>query len=117
MAAMATKAAARAAIGGVPPFALRPGRIGHRSPATAALPRGAELNAGIASFYDESSSLWESVWGEHMHHGYYAATTNGGGVDHRRAQVEMINRVLAFADVAGNSQAEIADVLDVGCGE
>ena len=115
--------ASKAVIGGVPPpFALCSGRqrrrrrIGHRSPASAALPRGAELNAGIASFYDESSSLWESVWGEHMHHGYYA-TTNGGGVDHRRAQVEMINRVLAFADVAGDSQAEIADVLDVGCGE
>ena len=29
------------------------------------------LNEGIASFYDESSELWEDVWGEHMHHGYY----------------------------------------------
>ena len=29
------------------------------------------LNEGIASFYDESSGLWEEQWGEHMHHGYY----------------------------------------------
>ena len=29
------------------------------------------LNEGIASFYDESSSLWENMWGEHMHHGIY----------------------------------------------
>lgn len=28
-----------------------------------------ELNQGIATFYNESSTLWESVWGEHMHHG------------------------------------------------
>ena len=75
------------------------------------------LNQRIKAFYDQSTPIWLDTWGEHMHHGYYAATTNGGGVDHRRAQVEMINRVLAFADVAGNSQAEIADVLDVGCGE
>ena len=27
------------------------------------------LNEGIARFYDESSGLWESMWGEHMHHG------------------------------------------------
>lgn len=28
-----------------------------------------KLNEGIAQFYDESSGLWESMWGEHMHHG------------------------------------------------
>lgn len=28
-----------------------------------------DLKSGIASFYDESSELWESMWGEHMHHG------------------------------------------------
>lgn len=29
-----------------------------------------DLKTGIAAFYDESSGLWEDVWGsEHMHHG------------------------------------------------
>jgi tocopherol O-methyltransferase len=28
-----------------------------------------ELKEGIATFYNESSGLWEDVWGEHMHHG------------------------------------------------
>jgi hypothetical protein len=28
-----------------------------------------DLKKGIAQFYDESSGLWEEVWGEHMHHG------------------------------------------------
>jgi hypothetical protein len=27
------------------------------------------LKQGIAEFYDESSGLWERMWGEHMHHG------------------------------------------------
>jgi cell division protein FtsL len=31
----------------------------------------ADLKSGIAFFYDRSSKLWEDVWGEHMHHGYY----------------------------------------------
>ncbi len=32
-------------------------------------PQTKTLNEGIARFYDESSGLWESMWGEHMHHG------------------------------------------------
>lgn len=30
-----------------------------------------ELKDGIANFYDKSSGVWEDMWGEHMHHGYY----------------------------------------------
>jgi tocopherol O-methyltransferase len=29
------------------------------------------LNRQIQLFYDASSSLWERIWGEHMHHGFY----------------------------------------------
>ena len=25
----------------------------------------------IQDFYDASTELWEEVWGEHLHHGYY----------------------------------------------
>jgi len=33
-------------------------------------PQIKDLKKGIAAFYDESSALWEDVWGsEHMHHG------------------------------------------------
>ena len=35
-----------------------------------------ELKIGIAGFYDRSSQLWESVWGEHMHHGKKAFDSN-----------------------------------------
>lgn len=32
----------------------------------------ADLKERIATFYDQSSSLWEDVWGEHMHMGRHA---------------------------------------------
>jgi hypothetical protein len=28
-----------------------------------------DLKTGIAKFYDESTGLWEEMWGEHLHHG------------------------------------------------
>ena len=41
-----------------------------------------DLKQGIAAFYDESSALWEDVWGsEHMHHGYYPPRREGGGTE------------------------------------
>ncbi len=64
----------------------------------------------IQQFYDASSGLWESVWGEHMHHGYY-------GVDgrqkkeRRQAQIDLIEELLRWAAVDGAEQ-----ILDVGCG-
>ena len=64
----------------------------------------------IQQFYDSSSSLWEQVWGEHMHHGYY-------GIDgkekkeRRQAQIDLIEEVLKWADV---QQAQ--HIVDVGCG-
>jgi tocopherol O-methyltransferase len=64
----------------------------------------------IQQFYDASSGLWEQIWGEHMHHGYY-------GVDgkqqknRRQAQIDLIEEVLNWAQV---QTAE--NILDVGCG-
>lgn len=98
----------------------------------------AELKAGIARFYDASSALWEDMWGEHMHHGYYApgpgpaaapadsaaaaaepAGPAGGAVQglrgHQLAQIEMIERSLAWAGVAGGSTAVILPQRQWGC--
>ena len=78
------------------------------------------LNEGIAKFYDESSTLWENVWGAsggdgtHMHHGYYGKGNrgeNGASIDHARAQVDMIDESLRWAGVTTCDK-----VLDVGCG-
>jgi len=71
----------------------------------------ASLNEGIASFYDESSGLWEEQWGEHMHHGFYPNGLDRD--DHARAQVDMIDEALKWAEVDGS---KIRTMLDVGCG-
>ena len=76
-----------------------------------------ELKRGIATFYDESSTLWEEIWGEHMHHGYYDETAKLTIEGHRQAQVEMIDKVLEWAGVSLESlRPEQARVVDVGCG-
>eukprot|EP00546_Thalassionema_frauenfeldii_P000622 CAMPEP_0178936130 /NCGR_PEP_ID=MMETSP0786-20121207/24996_1 /TAXON_ID=186022 /ORGANISM="Thalassionema frauenfeldii, Strain CCMP 1798" /LENGTH=332 /DNA_ID=CAMNT_0020614487 /DNA_START=79 /DNA_END=1077 /DNA_ORIENTATION=- len=67
-----------------------------------------DLKIGIAGFYDRSSKLWEEVWGEHMHHGYYIPEDR---TDHQQAQVDLIDEVLKWADVTSAKK-----VVDVGCG-
>ena len=70
----------------------------------------ATLTQQIQQFYDASSGLWEDIWGEHMHHGYYGA--DGKEQKERRiAQIDLIEEVLQWSEV---QQAE--NILDVGCG-
>lgn len=70
----------------------------------------ATLSQQIQQFYDASSGLWEDIWGEHMHHGYYGA--DGREEKNRRqAQIDLIEELLQWAQV---QQAE--NILDVGCG-
>lgn len=64
----------------------------------------------IQQFYDASSSLWEQVWGEHMHHGYYGADGRDPK-ERRQAQIDLIEEMLRWANV---TQAK--NILDVGCG-
>lgn len=66
---------------------------------------------GIAGFYDRSSKLWEDVWGEHMHHGYYIPEDR---TDHEQAQVDLIDEVLKWSGVDEGNKPE--RVVDVGCG-
>ena len=68
------------------------------------------LSEQIQQFYDSSSRLWEEVWGEHMHHGYYGAD---GKIrkDRRQAQIDLIEELLKWANVT-----EAKQILDVGCG-
>jgi tocopherol O-methyltransferase len=68
------------------------------------------LSQQIQQFYDSSSGLWEQVWGEHMHHGYYGADGSRRG-NRKQAQVDLIEELLAWG-----SPSSAADILDVGCG-
>ncbi|PKI38988.1 hypothetical protein CRG98_040621 [Punica granatum] len=57
------------------------------------------LKKGIAEFYDESSGIWEDIWGDHMHHGFYDDSSPVSLSDHRLAQIRMIDEALSFASV------------------
>ena len=70
----------------------------------------ATLYQRIQAFYDSSSGLWEEIWGEHMHHGYYGATGTQKK-DRRQAQIDLIEEILQWGDVKG-----VQSLLDVGCG-
>jgi tocopherol O-methyltransferase len=63
----------------------------------------AELKEGIAKFYDKSSGLWEDMWGDHMHHGYYPK--DGPAKSNQEAQIDMINESLKWAGVTSAKKA------------
>jgi tocopherol O-methyltransferase len=88
----------------------------------------------IQEFYDASSGLWEQVWGEHMHHGYYGPDGNLK-LDRRQAQINLIEELLTWAQNRTNVSVGVSDafalealaqdslnenrpqnILDVGCG-
>ncbi|XP_024994928.1 probable tocopherol O-methyltransferase, chloroplastic [Cynara cardunculus var. scolymus] len=74
------------------------------------------LKKGIAEFYDESSGIWENIWGEHMHHGFYDPGAIVQISDHRSAQIRMIEQALLFASVPEDPVKKPKSIVDVGCG-
>jgi len=68
------------------------------------------LEQEIQQFYDASSKLWEQVWGEHMHHGYYG---KGGTyqINRRQAQIDLIEELLHWGKITSPK-----NIIDVGCG-
>ncbi|CAL5206252.1 unnamed protein product [Lathyrus oleraceus] len=75
-----------------------------------------KLQLGIAEFYDESSGIWENIWGDHMHHGFYDPDSTVSVADHREAQIRMIEQSLSFASLSEDSTKWPKSVVDVGCG-
>jgi tocopherol O-methyltransferase len=75
------------------------------------------LKSQIQQFYDASSGLWEQVWGEHMHHGYYGSTGKEKK-ERRQAQIDLIEEMLNWAEVSdlGTTPGHFPQILDVGCG-
>lgn len=68
------------------------------------------LEQNIRTFYDASSELWEHIWGEHMHHGYYGVAGNVVK-ERRQAQIDLIEHLLRWAQVE-----QVSRGIDVGCG-
>ncbi|XP_019184230.1 PREDICTED: tocopherol O-methyltransferase, chloroplastic [Ipomoea nil] len=75
-----------------------------------------KLKKGIAEFYDESSGVWEDMWGDHMHHGFYEPQASVSISDHRAAQIRMIEEALRFASVSEDPEKRPKNIVDVGCG-
>jgi tocopherol O-methyltransferase len=78
----------------------------------------ATLKSQIQQFYDASSGLWEQVWGEHMHHGYYGSTGKEKK-DRRQAQIDIIEELLSWGEVRQADSLRDSfpsRILDVGCG-
>ncbi|KAL4352447.1 hypothetical protein GQ457_06G015500 [Hibiscus cannabinus] len=74
------------------------------------------LQDGIAEFYDQSSGLWEDIWGDHMHHGFYDPASTVSASDHRPAQIRMIDESLRFAGITDDPAKQPKTIVDVGCG-
>lgn len=68
------------------------------------------LQTQIQDFYDAASGLWEQIWGEHMHHGFYGPSGNQHK-NRRQAQIDLIDECLKWAGVA-----QASEILDCGCG-
>ena len=73
-----------------------------------------KLYRDIREFYDASSGLWEAIWGEHMHHGYYGKSGNYK-LDRRQAQIDLIEELLVWASCQTTANAP-QNIIDVGCG-
>ncbi len=75
------------------------------------------LNSRIQRFYDSSSPLWEQVWGEHMHHGFYElGAKNSKTKNRRQAQIDLIDELLRLPEQKKWQEPATPQILDIGCG-
>jgi tocopherol O-methyltransferase len=68
-----------------------------------------DLHQAIRRHYDGLIDLYEELWGEHIHHGYWEPGAPAG--DRHGAQVRMVDELAAFGGVEPGSR-----VADLGCG-
>jgi tocopherol O-methyltransferase len=61
----------------------------------------------IIEHYDIVSPYYRSLWGEHLHHGYWIL----GDESKEKAQLQLIEHLAELANVKHGS-----DILDIGCG-
>ena len=71
------------------------------------------LNQAVAAYYDTTLDLYEDMWGEHVHHGFWDPGQSPGstGADRHAACDRTVHELATFADLREGSR-----VLDVGCG-
>src|ERR1700680_3093051 len=72
----------------------------------ATMPRSNDKHR-IIKHYDTVSPYYRSLWGEHLHHGYWIR----GDESKEKAQLQLIDHLAQLANVKPGS-----DILDIGCG-
>jgi tocopherol O-methyltransferase len=70
------------------------------------MPRANDKNK-VIEHYDLVSPYYRSLWGEHLHHGYWIR----GDESKEQAQIQLIEHLAQLARVKPGS-----DILDIGCG-
>jgi tocopherol O-methyltransferase len=70
-----------------------------------------ELNQAVGQYYDSTMELYEGLWGEHVHHGYWDADPDAAPVDRHAASDRTVRELAGFAGFPAGSS-----VLDAGCG-
>ncbi|MBS2553704.1 methyltransferase domain-containing protein [Catenulispora sp. NL8] len=73
----------------------------------------ADMNPAVERYYDTTLDLYEELWGEHVHHGFWdeGERPDAEGADRHTATDRLVHELVAYAGVP-----ERARVLDVGCG-
>jgi len=61
----------------------------------------------IIELYDVISPYYPSLWGEHLHHGYWIV----GDESKEKAQLQLVEHLAQLADIKPRSE-----ILDIGCG-
>lgn len=75
-------------------------------PRSAAIPRVNEKHK-IVEHYDVASPYYYSLWGEHLHHGYWVH----GDESKETAQIQLIEHLAQLANIKTGAR-----ILDIGCG-
>ena len=70
-------------------------------------PNRPQTTAAVAAHYDELDPFYREVWGEHVHHGFWAT----GGESRTAAAEALVDLVAARLDLAPGQS-----VCDIGCG-
>jgi tocopherol O-methyltransferase len=69
------------------------------------------LNQAVGQYYDSTAELYEGLWGEHVHHGYWDVGDEHDPVDRHTASDRTVQELVRFAGFTDG-----ASVLDAGCG-
>lgn len=74
---------------------------------------GAGLNTAVERYYDITLDLYEDLWGEHVHHGFWdpGEVPGENGADRHAATDRLVRELVEFARIPAKSR-----VLDIGCG-